>query len=139
MCYIYPAVFYREADGRYSVIFPDLNDLATYGNDFADAFAMAQEACGQYLFNELKEGNVLPVASSIEDVIAEEDGAIVNMVDIDLKAFERKYGEEVGKEDINDSWVAECIMRGTRNQFFQSLAGSVDCPPPGKIGRRKGW
>lgn len=94
MCYIYPAVFYREVDGRYSVIFPDLNDLATYGNDFADAFAMAQEACGQYLFNELKEGNVLPVASSIEDVIAEEDGAIVNMVDIDLKAFERKYGEK---------------------------------------------
>lgn len=38
MCYIYPAVFYKEADGRYSVIFPDLNDLATYGNDFADAF-----------------------------------------------------------------------------------------------------
>ncbi len=110
MCYIYPAVFYREADGRYSVIFPDLNDLATYGNDFADAFAMAQEACGQYLFNELKEGNVLPVASSIEDVITEEDGAIVNMVDIDLKAFERKYGGEVGKEDIDDSWVAECIM-----------------------------
>lgn len=74
MCYIYPAVFYKEADGRYSVIFPDLNDLATYGNDFADAFTMAQEACGQYLFNELKEGNVLPVASSIEDVIAEEEG-----------------------------------------------------------------
>ena len=44
MCYIYPAVFYKEADGRYSVIFPDLNDLATYGNDFADAFTMAQEA-----------------------------------------------------------------------------------------------
>ena len=96
MCYIYPAVFYKEADGRYSVIFPDLNDLATYGNDFADAFTMAQEACGQYLFNELKEGNVLPVASSIEDVIAEEEGAEI-------------WGE-VGKEDIDDSWVAECIM-----------------------------
>ena len=65
MCYIYPAVFYKEADGRYSVIFPDLNDLATYGNDFADAFAMAQEACGQYLFNELKEGNVPPSRMSL--------------------------------------------------------------------------
>ena len=65
MCYIYPAVFYKEADGRYSVIFPDLNDLATYGNDFADAFTMAQEACGQYLFNELKEGNVLPLRMSL--------------------------------------------------------------------------
>ncbi|MCB5606819.1 HicB family protein, partial [[Ruminococcus] gnavus] len=31
MNYIYPAVFYPEDDGKYSVIFPDLNDLATYG------------------------------------------------------------------------------------------------------------
>lgn len=42
MNYIYPAVFYP--DRKYSVIFPDLNDLATYGDNLADAFAMAQEA-----------------------------------------------------------------------------------------------
>ena len=48
MNYIYPAIFYPEANGKYSVIFPDLNDLATYGDNLADAFAMAQEACGQY-------------------------------------------------------------------------------------------
>ncbi len=30
MYYAYSAVFYPEEDGRYSVIFPDLNDLATY-------------------------------------------------------------------------------------------------------------
>ena len=36
MNYIYPAVFYPEEDGRYSVIFPDLNDLATYGDTLAD-------------------------------------------------------------------------------------------------------
>ena len=53
MNYIYPAVFYPEDDGKYSVIFPDLNDLATYGDNLADAFAMAQEACGQYLFTSL--------------------------------------------------------------------------------------
>ena len=60
MNYIYPAVFYPEDDGRYSVIFPDLNDLATYGDDLTDAFAMAQEACGQYLFTSLRDGDVLP-------------------------------------------------------------------------------
>ena len=60
MNYIYPAVFYPEDDGKYSVIFPDLNDLATYGDNLADAFAMAQEACGQYLFTSLRDGEVLP-------------------------------------------------------------------------------
>ncbi len=30
MNYIYPAIFYPEANGKYSVIFPDLNDLATW-------------------------------------------------------------------------------------------------------------
>ena len=36
MNYIYPAVFYPEDGGKYSVIFPDLNDLATYGDSLAD-------------------------------------------------------------------------------------------------------
>lgn len=36
MNYVYPAIFYPETDGKYSVIFPDLNDLATYGNNLAE-------------------------------------------------------------------------------------------------------
>lgn len=44
----------------------DLNDLATYGDNLADAFAMAGEACGQYLFNSLRDGDILPVPSAKE-------------------------------------------------------------------------
>ena len=66
MNYIYPAVFYPEGDGKYSVIFPDLNDLATYGDNLADAFAMAQEACGQYLFTSLRDGDVLPAPTPLD-------------------------------------------------------------------------
>ena len=36
MLSIYPACFYKEEDG-YSVIFPDLNYLATQGDDLEDA------------------------------------------------------------------------------------------------------
>ena len=48
------------------------------------------------------------------EYIAEEEGAIVNMVDIDLKAFERKYGEKSVKKTLTiPGWLnASCEERG---------------------------
>lgn len=83
MNYIYPALFYLEEDGNYSVIFPDLNDLATYGNTLEDALCMAQEACGMYIFNSIKDGEKLPSPTPI-DKIKTEAGSFVNMVLVDL-------------------------------------------------------
>ena len=80
MNYIYPAVFYPEDGGKYSVIFPDLNDLATYGDSLADAFAMAQEACGQYLFSSLRDGDALPTPTPLNAVEKDEDAALVNLI-----------------------------------------------------------
>lgn len=37
----YPAYFYKESNGSYSVIFPDLNHLATQGNNLEDAYTMS--------------------------------------------------------------------------------------------------
>lgn len=36
MKFSYPAIFYPEDDGRYSVIFPDLDELVTYGDSAVD-------------------------------------------------------------------------------------------------------
>lgn len=73
----YPAIFYPEPDGRYSVIFPDLNDLATCGDNLADAIEMAREACGQYIRTCLQDGGELPAATSIENVAKDDDSAFV--------------------------------------------------------------
>ncbi len=73
----YPAIFYPEPDGRYSVIFPDLNDLATYGDNLADAIEMAREACGQYVRTCLQDDEELPAATSIENVAKDDDNAFV--------------------------------------------------------------
>ena len=84
MNYVYPAIFYPETDGKYSVIFPDLNDLATYGNNLADAFVMAQEACGQYLFTSLKDGESLPNPTTINAVKSDDPTAFINLICVNL-------------------------------------------------------
>ena len=42
---MYPAVFYEE-EGKISVISPDLGNLATFGDNVANAMRMAGDACG---------------------------------------------------------------------------------------------
>lgn len=106
MNYIYPAIFYPESDGQYSVIFPDLNDLATYGDTLADAFSMAQEACGQYLFTSLRDGEKLPNPSSIDSVVADEDAALVNLVCVNLDEYARAYDDKVVKKTLSiPAWL----------------------------------
>ena len=49
MLSIYPACFFKEDNG-YSVIFPDLNYLATQGDTLEDAVAMAVDCLAGYLY-----------------------------------------------------------------------------------------
>ena len=106
MNYIYPAIFYPEEDGRYSVIFPDLNDLATYGDNLADAFAMAQEACGQYLFTSLRDGEKIPVSTPITEVKKEEESALVNLICVNLDDYARAYNDKAVKKTLSiPAWL----------------------------------
>ena len=106
MNYIYPAIFYPEDDGRYSVIFPDLNELATFGDTLADAFAMANEACGQYLFNSLREGEPLPEPTPLDHVAKDEPNSFVNIVCVDLDEFARAYDDKAVKKTLSiPAWL----------------------------------
>ena len=51
MLSIYPACFFQEENGGYSVVFPDLNYLATQGDDFENAMEMAISRISSYLQN----------------------------------------------------------------------------------------
>ena len=96
MNYIYPAIFYPEANGKYSVIFPDLNDLATYGDSLADAFAMAQEACAQYLFTSLRDGDALPAPTAIN----------ANLICVNLDNYARAYDDRAVKKTLTiPAWL----------------------------------
>ena len=106
MNYISPAVFYPEPDGRFSVIFPDLNDLATYGDNLADAFSMAQDACGQYLFTSLRDGEALPTPTPLESVEKDDPAAFVNLVGVNLNEYARAYDDKAVKKTLSiPAWL----------------------------------
>jgi len=67
MKHSYPAVFYKEGDGRYSVLFPDF-DAATSGDDLDDAIAMAKECLALQLKGLRQDGDDFPMPSALDKI-----------------------------------------------------------------------
>ena len=111
MNYVYPAVFYEE-EGKISVIFPDLGNLATFGDNVADAMRMAQDACGLHLFTALRDGDPLPAPSSLGEInpaaILKDfemesavESAFVNMVLVDMTEYARQHSDKAVKKTLS--------------------------------------
>ena len=111
MNYVYPAVFYEE-EGKISVIFPDLGNLVTFGDNVADAMRMAQDACGLYLFTALRDGESLPVPSALSEINpvailrdfemeSAVDSAFVNMVLVDMTEYARQHSDKAVKKTLS--------------------------------------
>lgn len=116
----YPACFYEEHEGNYSVIFPDLNHLGTCGDTLEEAFAMAIDLLAGYLYDLKREKKVLPVPSDMKsiDVNDEYDGyknAFVNMVTVDVEEYAKAHFEKPVKKTLsipqwlNDTAIAHKI------------------------------
>ena len=111
MNYVYPAVFYEE-EGKISVIFPDLGNLATFGDNMADAMRMAVDACGLYLFTALRDGEAIPAPSVISEIDlmavlkdlemeSAADSAFVNMVLVDMNEYARQHSDKAVKKTLS--------------------------------------
>ena len=62
----YFAAFCPEQDGRFSVLFPDLPDIRTSGNDIDEAMTMARNVLKYHLESICRVGGVLPIPSDFE-------------------------------------------------------------------------
>ncbi|MHC6203349.1 type II toxin-antitoxin system HicB family antitoxin [Breznakiellaceae bacterium SP9] len=97
MSYIYPACFYPEENGQYSVIFPDLDGIATYGNDLEDAVLMANDLLCVWILESQRSKAALAPPSSIKDVSLDDKNAFINLIVADLDEYTRKNGRSVKK------------------------------------------
>ena len=83
MEYVYPAIFHKNEDGSYSVIFPDLPGCISEGKNLANALFLAQSALKQWIGYMFDEKQHISRASSLEDIEVS-DGEFVNLVCADV-------------------------------------------------------
>ena len=60
--YTYMAFLTKEADGGYSVRFPQLEGCYTQGDTFEEALQMARDAMSLHLYGMEKDGEAIPAA-----------------------------------------------------------------------------
>ena len=102
----YPACFYPEENGTYSVEIPDLG-CATQGRDLTDAIEMAADAAAGWILDALSHGETIPKASKVGDIIPEDDG-FVSVVLVDLTKLEKSHSDKPVKKTLTiPSWVNE--------------------------------
>ena len=113
MLSIYPACFYKEKEGGYSVIFPDLNHLSTCGDTLENALEMAVDCLAGYLYTAKREGESVSAPSDMSsiDINAEYDeyeSAFVNMVSVDVAEYAKKHFEKSVKKTLTiPAWLNE--------------------------------
>jgi predicted RNase H-like HicB family nuclease len=126
MLAMYPACFYKEKEGGYSVIFPDLNHLATCGDDLDEAMRMAVDCLAGYLYSAKLDKEEVPAPSDMSsiDVNAEYDeyeSAFVNIVTVDVEEYARKHFEKAVKKTLTiPSWLNDLAVANGIN-FSQTL------------------
>ncbi|GHU76871.1 HicB family protein [Clostridia bacterium] len=112
MRYAYPACFYREDDGRYSVEIPDLG-LATFGDNLADAIYMASDAASGRLLSILRDGQTLPAPTDVARVHPDDESGFVSVVCADV---DPKKGDSSVKKTLTlPAWLNEAAERRSIN------------------------
>ena len=129
MLSIYPACFFKDETG-YSVVFPDLNWLATSGSTEAEAMNMAVDCLAGYLYSLRNDGEQAPVASAMGDVSldavakeldADTNGSFVNMVSVDVAEYAKEHFEKSVRKTLTiPSWLNVAAQEKKIN-FSQTL------------------
>ena len=113
--YVYPAIFTKENDGKYSVLFPDIEDCYTGGDDMADALEMAEDVLCLTLYDMEKDGKAIPAPSDCK-TIGVEDDSVVSLVRCDTDFYRRFYENKAVKKTLTiPMWLNERAERANIN------------------------
>ena len=99
MIYSYPGCFFQRPDGRYCVVFTDLNNLAAFGEDFDNALANAIDLLAKYIYNLLIKKEPIPEPSDIRglkpSVSDEYNRAFLRTVNVDVEEYAKYHCKDI--------------------------------------------
>ena len=84
MEYVYPAIFHKNNDGSYTIIYPDLPGCISEGKNLGNALFMAQSALKQWIGYLVDKEQEIPSPSILED-IKTSTGELVNLICAEVK------------------------------------------------------
>lgn len=117
--YFYPAVFTYEEGQEIAVFFPDL-DVATSGENEDDALLSARELLGVVLSGLEEDGEVIPKASSLRDVVVEENEKVV-LIDVFMPSYRMaNVNRSVNRTVTLPAWLNAAALEVNLN-FSQVL------------------
>ena len=129
MLSIYPACFFKEKKG-YSVVFPDLNWLATSGSSEKDAMNKAVDCLAGYLYIQKLDGEKVRPASKVSSISLEKIGreldadstnGFVCMVSVDVEEYARTHFEKSVRKTLTiPAWLDKAAQEKNIN-FSQTL------------------
>ena len=110
------ACFYKEKDGQYTVIFPDLNHLATCGTDLQNAMKMATDCLAGFLYEAKLSNEAVPEPSELNTIDVNEEysdyaEAFVNIVSVDVEAYAKEHFTKAVKKTLTiPKWLNDAAI-----------------------------
>ena len=115
MKYAYPAIIQAEADGLYSVEFPDIDGCVTSGSSLPDAIQKAEDALCLMLYDMEESGEAIPAPSDPKAVRAGTD-ALVSLVCCDTIEYRKLYNNKAVKKTLTiPAWLNTLAERADLN------------------------
>ena len=110
----YPAIFHKAEEGGFWVVFPDIPECMTQGEDMKEAYEMAADALGLSLSSMEETGETIPTPSDPYS-INQEDGRLM-IVEFDMAEYKRRNCAKAVKKTLSiPEWLNEAAMRENIN------------------------
>lgn len=113
--YVYPAVFTAEAEGGYSVNFPDLEGCYTQGDTLAEALKMAEDVLNLTLYGLEEDGKEIAPPSDIRSIVLG-DNELSSLVSCDTMEYRRFFDNKAVKKTLTiPNWLNVMSERANIN------------------------